>query len=265
MRYLLLIAFLGIFNMSYSQTWSQRLGIFYEIGDTYQLGEWARSVESHPLGSIVVYHGNDSTGYNKLNSDVLNFDGEIIYNNEFLREGSSYYSSWSHSLIETSNSSYWYTGPITIEFGSPPLTGLYLTNIDLLGDTIVEYWIQADTTGKAGYNIALTSDNHFVLCGNADGGGHGDMFLKKVSMSGEELWTQYYNKAGMSRDYATCVIETWDGGFLLGGLTDKPPLDLRSNNWIVKTDAEGNMEWDLEIGDDEICRRCSLYKQFIGW
>ncbi len=66
-----------------------------------------------------------------------------------------------------------------------------------------------------------------------------------------DIWVQNYG--GMNTEVARSVLETSDGGFLVGGHTLSNDIDVTDNNggvdfWLLKTDALGNKIWDRNFG-----------------
>jgi hypothetical protein len=59
------------------------------------------------------------------------------------------------------------------------------------------------------------------------------------------IWSQTYGGSGT--DYAYSVVTTSDGGYALAGVTDSFGAG-KSDFWLVKTDAFGNMEWNKTYG-----------------
>jgi len=66
-------------------------------------------------------------------------------------------------------------------------------------------------------------------------------------------WDHRYG--GMMFDYLWYFEQTPDGGFILGGMTSSDSAGEKTNNtygsidfWIVKTDANGIKQWDLDYG-----------------
>ncbi|MFQ5977997.1 MAG: hypothetical protein ACE5OZ_07710 [Candidatus Heimdallarchaeota archaeon] len=94
-----------------------------------------------------------------------------------------------------------------------------LVKTDKNGNT---QWIKS--FGRSGgyhraFSVIETSDNGYVLVGDADslGSGSGDIWLIKTNSNGNVQWNQTF---GVGRfDSAESVIETADGGFLLAGYT----------------------------------------------
>ncbi len=61
-------------------------------------------------------------------------------------------------------------------------------------------------------------------------------------------WSRTYG--GTSDDFARDLVQTVDGGYAIGGETNSfgnGSWDF----WLVKTDANGNMEWNKTYGDDD--------------
>jgi len=57
-------------------------------------------------------------------------------------------------------------------------------------------------------------------------------------------WARTYGGAGM--DIAACVIETGDGGYAITGKSDS--FSGYPDIWLVKTDSDGNMQWNQTYG-----------------
>jgi len=58
-------------------------------------------------------------------------------------------------------------------------------------------------------------------------------------------WTRTYGGAGWDR--ALSVVQTFDGGYALGGFTDSFGAG-DWDAWLIKTDEDGNMEWNQTYG-----------------
>ena len=90
--------------------------------------------------------------------------------------------------------------------------------------------------------VIQTFDGGFAVAGftYSFGAGGSDMFLVKTTAEGNMQWQMTYGGSG--NDGANCLIQTPDGGFLLGGYTNS---GVRSQStWVVKVDAVGNLEWN---------------------
>ncbi|PSR53955.1 hypothetical protein AHMF7605_10710 [Adhaeribacter arboris] len=90
--------------------------------------------------------------------------------------------------------------------------------------------------------------------------GMNDYWIIKTDKNGKKLWDKRYGS--YNNDYLKRVIQTQDGGYLLGGSTFSGKggdisEDKRGDRdfWIIKVDAQGNKQWDKRYGgkgEDEL-------------
>ncbi|MFN8166563.1 MAG: T9SS type A sorting domain-containing protein [Bacteroidia bacterium] len=116
--------------------------------------------------------------------------------------------------------------------------------------------------------LAVTSDGGYILGGtssspvsgdktqaNWDTSYHayGDYWIVKIDASGHKQWDKRFG--GIYQEDLTSVVQTLDGGYLLGGYSESFVSGDKSQGsqggpdfWIVKTDANGNKLWDKRFG-----------------
>jgi hypothetical protein len=97
------------------------------------------------------------------------------------------------------------------------------------------------------YSVINTSDGGFALAGYtySDGAGSSDMWLVKTDDTGQVEWEQNYG--GTKSDYGFSIIATIDGGYVLGGGTESYGAE-NTDMWLVKTDNQGEIEWNHTYG-----------------
>jgi len=95
-------------------------------------------------------------------------------------------------------------------------------------------------TSDGGYAIATTT-------GSFDAG-NGDFWLVKTDANGNMEWNQAYG--GASTEVAKSLIQINEEGFALVGSTNSFGVG-REDFWLVKTDMNGNMEWNRTYGGTE--------------
>ncbi len=66
-----------------------------------------------------------------------------------------------------------------------------------------------------------------------------------VSATSNEEWTRQY--VGTNKERAEALIQCSDGGYLIAGQTDNIDSG-RRQLWLLKTDAQGNAEWNKTYG-----------------
>ena len=65
----------------------------------------------------------------------------------------------------------------------------------------------------------------------------------------EEEWNRTYGGSGIER--AEYILQTSDGGYLIAGKTHLCD-DCSSDLWLVRTDLNGNEQWNMRIGVDHV-------------
>jgi hypothetical protein len=114
--------------------------------------------------------------------------------------------------------------------------------------------VYGDTARELAYWIEEHSYNGYVVCGYTQPDSayaSTSAFLMRLNSSGDTLWTKTFGDTPPC--VATCVRETHDGGYILGGYIDWPPADVDA--WFVRTDASGDTLWTSRFdlwGDDFI-------------
>ena len=115
------------------------------------------------------------------------------------------------------------------------------------------------------YALVQTSDGGYALAGSSGdkvGIYHSDFWLVKTDPSGNMEWNHAYGGPGIEK--AGSVIQTDDGGYAVAGYTDSFGIGLK-DFWLVKTDPNGNMEWNQTYGTAENYEQAySLVKTFDG-
>ncbi|MFN2261110.1 MAG: hypothetical protein ABR595_03485 [Psychroflexus sp.] len=129
-----------------------------------------------------------------------------------------------------------------------------------------------------GYDIIQTQDGGYFVSGfldvtASDGEGNDDFdtqgkpaksFAKhgvgefwgiKLNTQGEMQWRRYFG--GTNNDRSRAVIQTEDGGFLQTGHSESDDFDITNPKgsydvWVVKTSANGELEWQKNFGGSSI-------------
>lgn len=89
-----------------------------------------------------------------------------------------------------------------------------------------------------------------------------NFWIIKTDAAGNEQWRKHYG--GSRPDYAFTILQTRDGGYIVGGYTSSSDGDVTgvhtpSDAWILKLDASGNVQWKKCYGGSgyaiEQCQR----------
>jgi hypothetical protein len=98
-----------------------------------------------------------------------------------------------------------------------------------------------------GFCLVETSDCGYAMDGatNSFGAGNFDSWLIKTDEAGNMQWNKTYG--GTDVDGSTSLIQAADGGYVLAGSTKSFGAG-EDDFWLIKTDEEGNMQWNRTYG-----------------
>ena len=129
------------------------------------------------------------------------------------------------------------------------------------------------------YTLLQTSDGGYLLGGwsrsplsgdkTENSNGFYDYWIIRTDSVGNLLWQNTIG--GNDEDYLYALIETMDGGYLLGGFSWSGISGDKTNSsfgfadyWIVKIDFMGNIQWQRTIGGSQIDALHSLQQTSDG-
>ncbi len=120
-----------------------------------------------------------------------------------------------------------------------------------LGNLIWDYLFGGE--GNDYGNKIITLYNEYFLVGAKQdvANNNSDFYLVKIDNNGEEIWSKVYG--GDSNENAYDIATTQDGGLIMAGYSFSYGNG-KSDIFLVKTDIEGNLQWQSTFGgqgDDE--------------
>ncbi len=129
---------------------------------------------------------------------------------------------------------------------------------------INEMWARTygDSVDDSVQSALLTDNGTLVLAGHSGTYSRRDgrIFLKKIDLSGNEVWTRHFSDGGW--DIGGFAIATDDGGFAIAG-SNSFDTD-RSRFWLIKTDGDGNLQWESSYGGSGSCSPNSIQQTLDG-
>jgi len=165
-----------------------------------------------------------------------------------------------YSLIQTSDGGYAITG-YTKSFGAGK-GDVYVVKLDANGNL---QW--TTTIGgpeiEEGVSLIQTSDGGYAIAGvtQSFGAGEDDAYVVKLDANGNLQWTKTIG--GKKEDVGFSLIQTSDGGYAIAGAT----TSFGAGGWdayLVKLDANGNLQWTKTIGGKEDDKGYSLIQTSDG-
>jgi len=128
---------------------------------------------------------------------------------------------------------------------------VYLVAVEADGDTL---WTR--TYGGAGLDearsVCFTSDGCLVVAGQTEsfGAGLADVYLLKMTVEGDTLWTRTFG--GADSDWANAVCETADGCYGASGTTGS--FNATRDAYLVKVTSAGGLVWQNRYGSSTLYR-----------
>lgn len=146
------------------------------------------------------------------------------------------------SLVQAGDGGYALLGS-TASFGAGS-TDLWLIKTDSSGN--MQWNKTYGTTGfEEGYGMKPTSDGGYIIGATTGPFTALDAWLVKTDGSGNMQWNKTYG--GTLMELGGVAIQTSDGGYALATQTTSFGAG-DTDAWLIKTDANGNMQWNQTYG-----------------
>jgi hypothetical protein len=148
------------------------------------------------------------------------------------------------SLIQTPDGGYAIAG-YTKSFGTGEWD-VYVVKLDAKGNLQWNKTI-GGPAHEIGFSLIQTSDGGYAITGftGSFGAGSGDVYVVKLDANGNLQWTKTIGGPAVESGYS--LIQTSDGGYAIAGET----YSFGAGKWdvyVVKLDANGNLQWTKTIG-----------------
>lgn len=153
------------------------------------------------------------------------------------------------SVQQTKDGSYIVAGYITSYYNkSAGFEDVWLIRTDQNGDKLWDKTFGGPAYDE-GYSAQQTKDGGYIIAGwtYSYGAGDKDIWLIKTDQDGNKLWDKTFG--GPSGDEGHFVQQTSDDGYIITGGTNSYGNSWQV--WLIKTDQDGNKQWDKTFGGQE--------------
>lgn len=155
-----------------------------------------------------------------------------------------------NSVEETRDRGYIFAGMTSVEGGSPMAAWLVKTDAGGYEQWNMTFGGHADWI----FSVRQTSDGGYILAGKMYIPGGALAWLIKTDINGTQQWSRTFGGSSNVEVYrvqtwAYSVAQTLDGGYILAGYTESYKSDMtHSYALLIKTDADGNEQWNRTFG-----------------
>jgi hypothetical protein len=152
---------------------------------------------------------------------------------------------------------------------------IWIVNIDSTGAMLWEKCFGGASHDQPEKIINIGNNEYYVFgsTSSTDGDvqsyhhGYSDLWVVKINGQGDLLWERCYG--GPGTDEPRDMIITPDGGFALLARIDTEGGEISHcygwfDNWIVKCDSLGNIEWELTLGNEGLDNALSMIVNSAG-
>lgn len=191
--------------------------------------------------SIAGYTSSFGAGGNDVYFIKVDINGDTLWTKTYGGTGSDR----SLSVCQTTDGEYIIAG-YTNSYGTGG-NDVYIIKANTNGDTL---WTRTygGINNDWGRSVCQTSDGGYVITGETLSYGVGlyDVYLIKIDVNGDTLWTKTYGGAG--NDYGFSVCETMDDDLLITGYTSSFGAAF-GDVYLIRTNATGDTLWTKTYGD----------------
>jgi hypothetical protein len=215
--------------------------------------DWGNCIQQTNDGGYILSGFTKSFGAGDYDVWLIKTDntGNMLWNRTFGGTAGDY----GYCVQQTTDDGYIITG-YTYSFGAGDVN-VWLIKTDSTGNmTWNTTFVGTQVSG--GFFVQQTTDGGYIITGITDSidPENGDFWLIKTDSTGNMVWNKIFG--GTNDDWAKCVHQTSDSGYIITGLTRSFGAG-ESDVWLIKTDSTGNMLWNRTFGgvdsEDSNCVR----------
>ena len=220
----------------FSQTWARSYSFPYNRPSQAKAAQ-----QTHDLGFVIAGNTYDSnTGKSDIFILKLDTNGDV----QWLKTYGGDLNDNASSIIQTSGGGYVIAGQT--ERMEEFQIDIWISKLDSLGTAEWQKSYGTDTAMEGADSICQTTDGGFAVAATTffPDTSSSDIRILKLDPTGTIEWQYAYGGPGI--DYGPSVLQTGDGGYVVGGTTKSQ--DRAYDFWVLRLDPSGSTTWQKSYG-----------------
>ncbi|MBX7051683.1 MAG: T9SS type A sorting domain-containing protein [Flavobacteriales bacterium] len=174
-------------------------------------------------------------------------NGNKLFDKSCFIPNKNLYAGWANGSDKIDDNSFVTIGTID----SAGVSSLFLAKCYANGDTAwANVYNTVDTNAYiTGRCVLVSNEGDFLIGGATNEPGYVCGFVLKTNPFGEELWREYYGTESQMFGVTSLAISPEGSAYIIGGRNQNPSTSLSEDSYIYKINLEGNVEWEMSVGD----------------
>jgi hypothetical protein len=171
--------------------------------------------------------------------------GNVQWQKALSDSNNACYGAYGNSVQQTTDSGY-----VLVGYTSVYPSKVLVVKFDSNGNVKWQSRYSSSGGSSAGCSIQQASDGGYIV-GGFNYVSTQQALALKLDSGGKVQWAKTYGESGATTSQFNSVLQTTDGGYAFGGYF----YNRGYNSWIMRTDSNGNVEWQNTYGKSTVARQ----------